>query len=113
MLFQIEGEDSQAILNSLKEFQAIAEAEYKTELENAKEKIKSIDWLSPVGMNVPLPDEIPMLSWEENGLVFLRIALYTPKILKIMGKTRALEKNVKMFLEAKGHKIKSVKHKGD
>jgi hypothetical protein len=113
MLFEIKGEDNQAILKSLEEFQTIAEAEYKGELERAKEKIKNIEWLSPIGMKVPLPDEMTMLSWEENDIVFLRLAVYTPKILKIMGKTKALGNNVKLFLEAKGHKIKSVKYRGD
>jgi hypothetical protein len=113
MMFEIQGEDNQRILDSLKEFQALAESEYKIELEKAKEKIKKISFLSPVIMKIPLPDEMIFFSWEENGMVFLRMPIYTPKILKVMGKTRMLENNLKLFLESKGLKIKSVKHKGD
>jgi len=112
-MFEIQGEDNQKILDSLKEFQALAESEYKIELEKAKEKIKKISFLSPIAMKVPLPDEMIFFSWEENGMVFLRMPIYTPKILKVMGKTKALENNLKMFLEHKGHKINSVKYKGD
>ena len=113
MMFEIQGEDNQKILDSLKEFQSLAESEYKIELEKAKEKIKKISFLSPVIMKVPLPDEMIFFSWEENGMVFLRMPVYTPKILKIMGKTKVLENNLKLFLEHKGHKIKSVKYRGD
>ena len=113
MLFEIQGEDNQRILDSLKEFQVLAEGEYKIELEKAKEKVKKISFLSPVIMKIPLPDEMMLLSWEENGMVFLRMPVYTPRILKVMRKTKALENNLKLFLESKGHKIKSVKLKGD
>jgi hypothetical protein len=36
-----------------------------------------------------------------------------PKVLKIMGKHRNLEKTLKLFLEHKGHKIKKIKYIGD
>ena len=113
MLFEIDCDNNQGVLKSLEEFIALASAEYKIELESAKKKIKTIGWLSPVAMSVPLPDEMTMFAYEEDAKVMFRIAVYTPRILKIFRKTKAMENNLKLFLESKGHKIKKIKLKGD
>lgn len=101
-------------MESLKEFHELANAEWKPEMEKAKAKLKTLKSISIFGMpEIPLPDEAVMLYWEENGLIYFQLAVYMPKVLKIMRKHRDLEKNLKLFLEAKGHKIKKIRYVGD
>jgi hypothetical protein len=109
MLFEIECEDKQSVMKSLGEFRDEAALSYKYELEKAKQKIKTISYLSPVAAKVPLPEEISMFFWEEKGLLYFRIIVYVPRILKLLRKTKKLEDNLKLFLESKGHKIKKLK----
>lgn len=117
MLFEIYCEnidDNKAVLKSLEEFHEGAKGEWKEEMIKAKEKLKTIKTFSVFGVpEIPLPDEVIMFYWEENGVVFFRLAVYMPKVLKIMGKHRGLEKTLRLFLEAKGHKIKKIKYTGD
>lgn len=117
MLFEIQCKDSnenQAVLKSLEEFDAGAKIEWKEEMEKAKKKLETVKTISVFRVpDIPLPDEAVMLYWEEKGVVFFRLAVYMPKILKIMGKHRNLEKTLRLFLEAKGHKIKNIKYQGD
>lgn len=93
----------------MQEFQREAETEYRSELVNTQKKVKAIQSITPVPINVPLPDELSMLSYEEDGVIFLRIGLYAPRIIKIMKKGREMEKNLKNFLESKG--LKNIKVK--
>ena len=109
MLFKIEGEDTKAILAALQEYQKDAEEEYKKELPGGIAKIKAIQSISPVHFDVPLPDELIMLSYEENGAVFFRIAVYIPRIMRVLGRIRKMEKNLKEFLSEKGFKDIKVK----
>ena len=113
MLCEIEAEDNKSVLQSLEEFTKESESVYKEELEKAKQKIKTVAFLSPVATKVPLPDEMTMFSWEDKGLIYFRIVVYVPRILKMLRKTKKLEDNLKLFLEAKGHKIKKIKLVGD
>jgi hypothetical protein len=117
MLFEIHCEncdENEAVLKSLEEFHEGAKGEWKEEMDKAKAKLKTIKSISIFGMpEIPLPDEVVMIYWEENGIVFFRLAVYMPKVLKIMGKHRGLEKTLRLFLEAKGHKIKKIRYTGD
>ena len=109
MLFEIKGEDNSTILEALQAFQREAETEYRAELINAQKKVKAIQSISPVTINVPLPDELSMLSFEKDGVVFLRVGLYAPRIIRVMRKGRDMEKNLKKFLEQRGLKNLKVK----
>jgi hypothetical protein len=108
MLFEIHCEncdENEAVLKSLEEFHEGAKGEWKEEMIKAKEKLKTIKTFSIFGVpEIPLPDEV---------VIFFRLAVYMPKVLKIMGKHRGLEKTLRLFLEAKGHKIKKIRYTGD
>jgi hypothetical protein len=109
MLFKIEGDDNKAILMALQEFQKNAEEEYRNELAGAKARVKAIQSVSPVHFDIPLPDELLILSYEENGAVFFRLGLYVPRIMRVLGRIRKMEKNLKEFLAEKGLKNFKVK----
>lgn len=97
MLFEVKGNDNSAILEALNVFNREAEVEYN----DAIKKAKVITSMLGKG-DVPLPEKFFMLSWEQNGKVYVRFPFPTPKVIKIFRKHKAMAKNLEGFLKLRG-----------
>jgi hypothetical protein len=106
MLFEVKGEDNKAILSALEIFNKEAEAEYTVAIQKAEGIVRQM------GYTMPLSKEWFMLSWEQDGNIYVRLPLPMPKVIKIFRKHKQMEKNMRLFLESKGLKCK-VQYKNE
>jgi len=115
MLFEIQAEEPQKVLEVVHEFIKEAETVYAEEIPKAKEKVKALQFISPTSVNVDalLPDEMMMMAYDEDNKVYLKIAMYMPRVIKWLGKHKTMEKNLQAFLKYKGIDNCKIKFKGD
>jgi hypothetical protein len=106
MLFEIKGDNNKAILSALETFNKEAEKEYESAIIKAEGIVKQM------GYTMPLSKEWLMLSWEQDGNVYVRLPLPMPKVIKIFRKHTKMAKNMRLFLESKGLKC-SVCYKNE
>jgi hypothetical protein len=106
MLFEVKGEDNKTILESLEIFNREAEVEYRDAIKKAEGIMRTI------GQPMPLSEQWLMLSWEQEGKVYVRIPLPMPRVIKLFRKHRQMENNLALFLESRGLKCK-VQYKNE
>lgn len=111
MMFKIEGEPFQEIKAEVEKFAKGVEETWGPEIEKAREKLKTLPL--PVKMpDVPLPDEIVIPVWEDNGVLFMRVPVALP-FGRVWRKPRKkMESNLKGWLEKCGFKVK-ITYQGD
>jgi hypothetical protein len=106
MLFEVRGEDNKAILTALEIFNKEAEAEYAVAIQKAEGIVRRM------GYTMPLSKEWFMLSWEQDGNVYVRLPLPLPKIVKLFRKHKAMVRNLEAFLKERGINCK-VQYKNE
>jgi hypothetical protein len=115
MLFKVVGDDLDNIKNTIAEFCALAEVEWKRQIPEASKKLRDLKFPMPV--KIPdaselLPEEMKFVHWVDGDCVFMRIPVAIPfgRVFK-MPKKKA-QKNLEGFLKDKGVDAK-VKYMGD
>jgi hypothetical protein len=106
MLFEVKGEDNKAILTALEIFNKEAEKEYESAIVKAEGIVRQM------GYSMPLSKEWLMLSWEQDGNVYVRLPLPMPKIVKLFRKHKAMVRNLEAFLKERKLNCK-VKYKNE
>jgi len=114
MLFRIDG-NLDELVPALDEFTKSIEEEWGPALEEAKKKIKKIPL--PIKVDLPLPDEMIVPFWKEEGHILMRVPIGIPGGnigMKLIGRSarKKMEKNLKGYFEYKNIKAK-VKHIGE
>jgi hypothetical protein len=114
MLFEVISKDNKKTIETLKIFITEAEREYGESIPKAKGAIKKIQGIIPTRLDVDsiLPDTLIIIAYEENEKIYLKIGLHTLAIVRLMGKTRSMAKNLRLFLKEKGIESE-VKYLGD
>lgn len=112
MKFRITGEPLPEIKAEVKRFAKGIEEAWKPEIELAREKLKKLPL--PVKVpDVPLPEDITITVWEEDGAVFLRVPVMLPGG-RVWGKPRKkMEQNLRGWLVDKCEFKAKIKYAGD
>jgi len=114
MLFEIESDDLDSVHKTLIKFAEMVKEEYKKSITKAKRIIKYTGFLTG-GSKVAdaLPNEIPTpLVYIENNKCYFRLPFPATNLMKIYRQHKKMEKNLRKFLEAHGHKV-TVRFLGD
>lgn len=111
MKFRITGEPFPEIKEQVEKFAKGIEETWKPEIEKAREKLKNLP-LPVKTPDVPLPDDIVITVWEENGALFMRVPVMLP-VGRVWKKPRKkMEENLGGWLKRCGFKAK-VEYQGD
>jgi hypothetical protein len=109
MRFELEG-DNQAMLKALEAYKKEMEDEFVKQRAAGESKLKFMGMGSAINA---LPEQFDIFYWEENGKVLITIPIFTPRIIKVMGKHKKMADNFKHFFQEQGILVKECRYIGD